>query len=69
MSVHDLSLRLAERPMLRTFRSFRKPAPVYETVLVEPETESDRMMTLLFALAPMAFAFFYLAFVSLMLFH
>ncbi|MBQ9045756.1 MAG: hypothetical protein IJ112_07430 [Oscillospiraceae bacterium] len=69
MSASDLSLRLANRPLLRAIRQRRQPAPVYETVLVEPETDADRMLTLLMALAPMAFAFFYLAFLALMLFH
>ena len=49
-------------------RQRRHPVPVYETVLVEPETEQDRLMTLVLALAPMAFAFFYLAFLSMFLF-
>ena len=69
MSVHDLSLRPARFPLMRAMRRTANAAPVYETVLAEPDTEQDRMLTLLFALAPMAFAFFYLAFLSLMLFH
>lgn len=68
MSAHDLSMRLANRPLLRAIRQRRHPVPVYETVLVEPETEQDRLMTLVLALAPMAFAFFYLAFLSMFLF-
>ena len=39
MSVHDLSLRLADRPFARAFRAQRTPAPVYETVVVTPETD------------------------------
>ena len=69
MSVHDLSLRLADRPLARAFRAQRSPAPVYETVVVTPETDEDRMVRLMLALAPMAFAFFYLAFLSMMLFR
>jgi hypothetical protein len=69
MSAHDLSLRLANRPLLRALQERRRPAPVYEAVLVEPETNDDRMLTLLMALAPMAFAFFYLAFLSALLFR
>lgn len=68
MSAHDLSMRLADRPLLRVIRQRRHPAPVYETVLVEAETEQDRLMTLVLALAPMAFAFFYLAVMSMFLF-
>ena len=67
MSVHDLSMKLADRPLARALGR-RQPVPVYETVLVEPESDQDRLITLLLALAPMAFAFFYLAVMALMLF-
>lgn len=69
MSAHDLSLRLADRPLMRAIRQRRQHVPVYETVLVEPESDQDRVVTLVLALAPMAFVFFYLAVMTLMLFH
>ncbi len=68
MSAHDLSLRLANRPLVRALNARRHAAPVYETVLVEPEPDADRMLRLVLALAPMAFAFFYLAFFTMFLF-
>ena len=69
MSVHDLSLRPARFPLVRSMRRTASASPVYETVLAEPDTDQDRMLTLMLALAPMAFAFFYLSFLALMLFH
>ena len=68
MSVSEHALRLADRPLLHALRQRRTPTPVYETVLVEPETDRDRLVTLVLALAPMAFAFFYLAFLAFFLF-
>ena len=44
------------------------PAPVYQTVVVEPEEDRDRLVGLVFALAPMAFVFFYLAVLALVMF-
>ena len=69
MSIRDLSLRPAHLPLMRAMHRTAKAAPVYETVLAEPDTDQDRMLTLMLALAPMAFAFFYLAFLAMMLFH
>ena len=69
MSIRDLSLRPAHLPLMRVIRRNANATPVYETVLVEPDTDQDRMLTLMLALAPMAFAFFYLAFLAMMLFH
>lgn len=69
MSVHDLSLRLADRPLVQKIRMHSRPAPIYETVVVAPESDDDRLVRLAFALAPMAFAFFYLALMTLMLFR
>ena len=69
MSVHDLSLRPAHFPLMRAMHRTANATPVYETVLAETDTDQDRMLTLMLALAPMAFAFFYLAFLAMMLFH
>ena len=68
MSAHDLSLRLANRPLMRALHARRQAAPVYEAIFVEPETDSERMMRLVLALAPMAFAFFYLAVFTMFVF-
>jgi hypothetical protein len=61
-------MRLANRPILRALNTRRHTAPVYETVPVEPEQDADRMIRLVLALAPMAFAFFYLAVFTMFLF-
>ena len=68
MSVSDIALRPAGRPSLRTLPHRRNPATVYEAVPVESRTDDDRLLTLLLGLAPMAFAFFYLAFLALFMF-
>lgn len=68
MSAHELSLRLADRPLMRAVRQRMHPAPVYQTVVVEPEEDRDRLVGLVFALAPMAFVFFYLAVLALVMF-
>ena len=69
MSANDRSLRPANRAMLRSVLPHRQPAPLYETVVVEPDArDQECLVTLVLALAPMAFAFFYLALVALMIF-
>ena len=69
MSAFDRALRPADLPLVRAIRQRRHPAPVYEAVLVEPETQQEQLFRLLIAIAPMAFAFFYLAVMSVFLFR
>ena len=68
MAASETALRAANRPPLRTLPHRRNPATVYEAVPVTSRTDDDRLLTLILGLAPMAFVFFYLAFLALFMF-
>lgn len=68
MSVSETALRVQKRPALRTLPHRRNTTTVYEAVPVASRSDDDRLLTLLLGLAPMAFAFFYLAFWALFMF-
>ena len=69
MSVTERSLRPVSLPRLRAMLPHRRPAPLYETVIVEPEVRNQELLvTLVLALAPMTFSFLYLFFIALRIF-